>query len=425
MKKLLFASLLSLFTLAVSAQSIITNSPYCSNSGILVTGNVAAHHASGKVYWTIAPSDVFGNPTASPYYTSTPTNSGSFSSYTFSSSTAGLLGNSYALVTLYIEINSNPNYYTSVTTVIYVTGIPQPVFSSPTVCGTGGGTVCAVLGTGESVVSWVHNVFTSPIYTSGPCLTLPANYNDYVLLNTTNTCGLTGTAGATIHSYDNNPDFNVNINVINGTYFNAVASPVATLMPGMTETWYIEEATQYPGHPPVYFGLSNTGAYNPSCWNSPTVNFNGYDGANNSNYNGGNLNNCFSGPYFLNGHYYRIIRTVSVAGCSTQTMSKVISSTGIQCSNCREAQEADNTISPSGSFDVFPNPNNGTFQVQLNESAENAQVELFNTLGERVDAFTMTGTDYSYTPTKTLAPGIYLLRVSSNGSVNSKRIVIE
>jgi hypothetical protein len=90
-----------------------------------------------------------------------------------------------------------------------------------------------------------------------------------------------------------------------------------------------------------------------------------------------------------------------------------------------EEENADVTTTSIDAFDVFPNPGNGTFQVQLNESAENAQAELINMLGERVATFTFSGTAYNFTPTEHLAGGVYLLRINSNGNVYSKRLVVE
>lgn len=110
----------------------------------------------------------------------------------------------------------------------------------------------------------------------------------------------------------------------------------------------------------------------------------------------------------------------NVFGCSSQYLN----------GNFRFASPAAETTTfevQSGAivFDVFPNPSNGAFQVQLTEPAENANAQLINLLGERVDAFTFSGSSYNYSPAEDLAPGVYLLQITNNGVVNSQRIVIQ
>jgi hypothetical protein len=93
-----------------------------------------------------------------------------------------------------------------------------------------------------------------------------------------------------------------------------------------------------------------------------------------------------------------------------------------------EGQGTDGPAAPGADealFDVLPNPNNGTFMVKLPAYSEDNQVELVNSIGARVDAFTFSGTEYNYAPSQDLAAGIYLLRMTSGGVTTSKRFVVK
>jgi hypothetical protein len=76
-------------------------------------------------------------------------------------------------------------------------------------------------------------------------------------------------------------------------------------------------------------------------------------------------------------------------------------------------------------FEVFPNPGNGNFEIRLDHAGVNVKAELVNVLGETVDSFIFSGSTYKYSPKHVLTPGVYLLKVTSNGVVTTERIVIE
>lgn len=92
---------------------------------------------------------------------------------------------------------------------------------------------------------------------------------------------------------------------------------------------------------------------------------------------------------------------------------------------CRPRDPDGRIAAPANSFNVFPNPGNGSFQVTLAEPVVNAQAELINVLGERVDAFTFSGKTYNYSPAKALAPGVYLLRITGNGVQYTQQVMVE
>lgn len=94
---------------------------------------------------------------------------------------------------------------------------------------------------------------------------------------------------------------------------------------------------------------------------------------------------------------------------------------------CRQGPNPNREQAPAigNGFNVFPNPSSGTFTIQYPTAVENAQVEIINVLGERVDAFTFSGMTYSYTPAAKLAPGVYLLRITNCGEQKDVELVIE
>ncbi|CAN5906054.1 hypothetical protein BH11BAC7_BH11BAC7_22720 [soil metagenome] len=79
----------------------------------------------------------------------------------------------------------------------------------------------------------------------------------------------------------------------------------------------------------------------------------------------------------------------------------------------------------SSELSVFPNPSNGTFQMNYASAVENVQAELFNLLGERLDNFSFSGTSYNYSPETNLAPGVYLLRVTNGGTITTTQLMIQ
>lgn len=94
---------------------------------------------------------------------------------------------------------------------------------------------------------------------------------------------------------------------------------------------------------------------------------------------------------------------------------------------CQGGPNPNREMSPevSTGFNVFPNPSQGAFTIQYPTAVENAQVEIINVLGERVEVFTFSGTTYNYTPAAKLAPGVYLLRITNCGEQKDVELVIE
>jgi dienelactone hydrolase len=72
---------------------------------------------------------------------------------------------------------------------------------------------------------------------------------------------------------------------------------------------------------------------------------------------------------------------------------------------------------------VFPNPNQGTFSIQWKNEMFNA-VELFDATGKRVLKHVIIQQGF-FNETEKLKPGIYWLKLSSENSISTKKIIVE
>jgi alpha-tubulin suppressor-like RCC1 family protein len=79
-------------------------------------------------------------------------------------------------------------------------------------------------------------------------------------------------------------------------------------------------------------------------------------------------------------------------------------------------------ISPNGKLKIFPNPNNGLFQIELPENTNNTSVQIFNMLGKIVY-------DKSYSEIndaidiKDVAPGLYIIKVSIDHKISVSKFI--
>ncbi|MGJ8683217.1 MAG: T9SS type A sorting domain-containing protein [Nonlabens sp.] len=74
-------------------------------------------------------------------------------------------------------------------------------------------------------------------------------------------------------------------------------------------------------------------------------------------------------------------------------------------------------------FKVYPNPSNGTFQVNLNQAGM-AQVEIYNLLGQKVYSSDITN-QRIHTIETTLSSGNYILKATQDGTVAAEKIIIK
>lgn len=87
----------------------------------------------------------------------------------------------------------------------------------------------------------------------------------------------------------------------------------------------------------------------------------------------------------------------------------------------------DELVSQEQLFNIFPNPNNGTFGLTINEDLDNAQIEIFNGLGQQV--YLLNGKDITQgemlnIQLKDMSKGVYLMKIiNENNNIQGKFIV--
>jgi len=74
---------------------------------------------------------------------------------------------------------------------------------------------------------------------------------------------------------------------------------------------------------------------------------------------------------------------------------------------------------------VSPNPNNGSFELMVGDPSADTRVELYNLLGQKIDAFTFSGASYEYVPKVTPAPGIYILHINNGGAQTTRQVIVQ
>jgi hypothetical protein len=195
---------------------------------------------------------------------------------------------------------------------------------------------------------------------------------------------------------------------------------------GMEYKWSLEEL-----NPETWESLYTID--NPGCWassNAPGVS-NSFPGFNNetTNYNGVVTELPCDGDdgILASDRLYRVTRYYRMPGEEEWQGDQLLIGPGYHEDGGARIGGADPATAAVAleTIDVFPNPTNGIFTIQLNGTVANVQAEMINVLGERVDAFIFSGSTYNYSPATKLSPGIYMLRMTSNGVQFSKRIVVE
>jgi dienelactone hydrolase len=83
-----------------------------------------------------------------------------------------------------------------------------------------------------------------------------------------------------------------------------------------------------------------------------------------------------------------------------------------------------NVANPEGNaLNVFPNPNQGTFSIQWKNEMFNT-VELFDATGKRLLKHVILQQGF-FNETEKLNPGVYWLKLSSEKSISTKKIIVE
>ncbi len=75
-------------------------------------------------------------------------------------------------------------------------------------------------------------------------------------------------------------------------------------------------------------------------------------------------------------------------------------------------------------FSVFPNPSNGVFNLTTLEMYKNVKVEVYNTLGKKVKAFSFENSNTNELNLTEFATGVYMLKVIANNQVGIVKVNI-
>jgi hypothetical protein len=79
-------------------------------------------------------------------------------------------------------------------------------------------------------------------------------------------------------------------------------------------------------------------------------------------------------------------------------------------------------------FTIFPNPNNGSFNIEINNAKEkNYQLEIFNSLGEIIyseNSFTKNNSIVKQIQLENVAKGIYFIQIKGLEKSSIKKIII-
>jgi hypothetical protein len=74
---------------------------------------------------------------------------------------------------------------------------------------------------------------------------------------------------------------------------------------------------------------------------------------------------------------------------------------------------------------VAPNPSNGNFTISFNSIVEEASIEVYTLIGQKVYNTTFNNSSETLLTISQLASGTYLLKINCNGQVITKRIIVD
>ncbi|CAN5839177.1 hypothetical protein BH11BAC7_BH11BAC7_27830 [soil metagenome] len=311
----------------------------------------------------------------------------------------------------------------SATQLIYVNPIPQPVITGSASCAAGNFSASPV-GLGYSYQWSAFNgntAFTGVSPNGSNCFVGTGLFNT-IKVTVTSPAGCSAMTTKSVTTEYTDPDFHLQIIPYGAPYTDYY---IALVRNGTTYGTYT-----LPNVPTDQLWIEGISPYSPAvsvpCWTS-NASWQAPDPINLSGYNGTGLTpslTCLNTQlgHFQPGITYRVTHSVTYNGCTTIAYHD-FNQNG--CIGCRTAGPEEVTVETPPSFEVYPNPGNGSFTIQLPEAAENAQAELFDMMGKHVDGFTFSGISYTYSPAQTLAPGVYMLNVINNGARSIQKLIVE
>jgi hypothetical protein len=115
-----------------------------------------------------------------------------------------------------------------------------------------------------------------------------------------------------------------------------------------------------------------------------------------------------------------VTTTYSVTGSAANNCTNTFAITQ-SVSACTSINESENN---SSTINVFPNPNNGEFNVNLNSISENTIIEVYNAIGQLIVKQKANRLNISLN-LKNEVNGIYTIRITENGEVFQKTNIIK
>ena len=114
--------------------------------------------------------------------------------------------------------------------------------------------------------------------------------------------------------------------------------------------------------------------------------------------------------YLYTGNFNVTLKATNAAGCATSITKRASATTNI------------NNFNNNNAISIYPNPNNGKFTVN-NPEANTINIEVFNVLGEKVYS-KISNEANTVVELNSHAKGVYLVKVTSNGSTTTTKITV-
>jgi hypothetical protein len=83
-----------------------------------------------------------------------------------------------------------------------------------------------------------------------------------------------------------------------------------------------------------------------------------------------------------------------------------------------------NTLSKSHGIVLYPNPNNGSFTVKVEEPANDIAIAVYSLTGELIKTIEANALKSEYNINLDAAAGIYMVKVTNNGLTSTHKVTI-
>lgn len=126
--------------------------------------------------------------------------------------------------------------------------------------------------------------------------------------------------------------------------------------------------------------------------------------------NTNNRSKSYTYSKFPSGKYTACLTTTNIAGCSSDSCMEIFISGGIEEMN-------------SMGIKIYPNPNSGSFTIEIPNLSSNAQIQLFDCIGQQV--YEKTAFETLNKIATQLTEGVYILKITNGEMIYTQRILID